>query len=217
MDICEIARKRYATKKFDATKPIPAPLVASLKELLQLSASSVNSQPWHFILAGTPEGKARIAKATQGVFEYNKNKVLQASHTIVFCGRTDMDAAYLEQLTASEDKAGRFPTPTARDEQHAKRGMYVGLHKNDWADLPLWAAKQTYLSFGSVLLGAAALGLDAVAMEGFDAQVLDEEFGLREKHLTSLVLMAVGYHAEDDFNAKLPKSRLPLEAVLTEI
>lgn len=217
MDICEIARKRYATKKFDAAKTIPAPVVASLKELLQLSASSVNSQPWHFILAGTPDGKARMAKSTHGPFEYNKSKVLQASHVVVFCGRTDMDAAYLEQLTAQEDKDGRFPTPTARDEQHAKRSMYVGLHKNDWADLPLWAAKQTYLSFGSFLLGAAALGLDAVAMEGFDAQVLDEEFGLRQKHLTSLALMAVGYHAEDDLNAKLPKSRLSLEAILTEV
>lgn len=33
-----------------------------------MSASSVNSQPWHFILAGSDEGKTRIAKATQGGF-----------------------------------------------------------------------------------------------------------------------------------------------------
>ena len=68
-----------------------------------------------------------------------------------------------------------------------------------------------------LLLGVAALGLDAVPIEGFDAAILDEEFGLKEKGYTSLVVVPVGHHSVEDFNATLPKSRLPQNITLTEV
>lgn len=52
-------------------------------------------------------------------------------------------------------------------------------------------------------------------MEGFDSAALDAELSLNEKGLSSLVLLSLGYHADSDFNAKLPKSRLPREHVFT--
>ena len=65
------------------------------------------------------------------------------------------------------------------------------------------------------LLGAAALGVDATPMEGFDAVALDAELGLRERGFTSVVLVALGHRSEKDFNAALPKSRLPAEQVIS--
>ena len=76
--------------------------------------------------------------------------------------------------------------------------------------------KQVYLNVGNFLLGVAALGLDAVPIEGFDAAVLDEEFGLKAQGFTSVVVVPVGYHSVEDFNASLPKSRLPLSTIVTE-
>ena len=64
---------------------------------------------------------------------------------------------------------------------------------------------------------AATLGIDACPMEGFDPRVLDEELGLRARGLSSVALVSLGYRSADDFNAKLPKSRLPAETVLSEI
>ena len=46
---------------------------------------------------------------------------------------------------------------------------------------------------------------------------MDEGLGLRARGLTSSVIVALGYRAAEDFNAKLPKSRLPLEQVLTRL
>ena len=55
-------------------------------------------------------------------------------------------------------------------------------------------------------------------MEGIDIAVLDETLGLRDKGYSSLVVVPIGYHdAENDFNADLPKSRLPYSEILTEI
>lgn len=77
--------------------------------------------------------------------------------------------------------------------------------------------KQVYLNIGNFLLGVATLGIDAVPMEGIDMKALDEEFGLREKGYTAVVMVGLGYRSESDFNANLPKSRLPKEEIFTEI
>ena len=37
----------------------------TLENLLRFSPSSTNLQPWHFIVAGTAEGKERVANAAQ--------------------------------------------------------------------------------------------------------------------------------------------------------
>ncbi|BFL82522.1 hypothetical protein LFREDSHE_09720 [Shewanella baltica] len=72
-DLSFFAKKRYTTKAFDPTKTIPAEKIADIKTLLQFSPSSVNSQPWHFVLASTAEGKALIAQATEN-YAFNTQK-----------------------------------------------------------------------------------------------------------------------------------------------
>ena len=67
----------------------------------------------------------------------------------------------------------------------------------------------------AALLGAAAHGLDATPIEGFDSKVLDAELGLRERGFTSVVILSLGYRSEADFNAGLSKSRLPASQVFT--
>ena len=48
-------------------------------------------------------------------------------------------------------------------------------------------------------------------------KILDEEFNLREKGFTASFVVALGYHASDDFNAALPKSRLSKDEIIEEI
>ncbi|EJL6423953.1 oxygen-insensitive NAD(P)H nitroreductase [Vibrio cholerae] len=217
MNIVQASQSRYSTKAFDASRKLSEQQVADLKELVRMSASSVNSQPWHFILAGSDEGKTRIAKATQGGFSFNERKILDASHVMVFCAKTSIDDAYLLSLLDNEDKDGRFANEEAKTGMHGARSYFVNLHRENLNDAEHWMQKQVYLNVGTLLLGAAAMGIDAVPIEGFDAQVLNEEFGLTEKGFNSVVIVPLGFHSEDDFNAKLPKSRWPAKAVFTEL
>lgn len=136
---------------------------------------------------------------------------------IVLCSRNDMTEEHLQALLEQEACDGRFHSEDAKAGQDNARRGYVALHRYDQKDLQHWMEKQTYLALGTLLLGAAALGLDATPMEGFDFKKLDEELGLRAQGLTSLVLVALGYRDEGDFNAGLPKSRLPAEKVFTHI
>ncbi|GAL58677.1 nitroreductase NfnB [Pseudescherichia vulneris NBRC 102420] len=217
MDIVSIALQRYSTKAFDASKKLTADEAEKIKTLLRYSPSSTNSQPWHFIVASTEEGKARVAKSAAGGYVFNERKMLDASHVVVFCAKIAMDDAWLEKVVDQEDADGRFATPEAKAANHKGRTFFADLHRKDRQDDHEWMARQVYLNVGNFLLGVGAMGLDAVPIEGFDADVLDAEFGLKEKGFTSLVVVPVGHHSVEDFNKSLPKSRLPEETVITEI
>jgi len=95
------------------------------------------------------------------------------------------------------------------------RKLFADIHRNDLNDVRHWNEKQLYLNMGTVLLGAASLGIDAVPMEGIDAAALDAEFGLSEKGLAASAIISLGYRSETDFNADLPKSRLPEDEIFT--
>ncbi|MBV1775292.1 oxygen-insensitive NAD(P)H nitroreductase [Burkholderiaceae bacterium DAT-1] len=217
MNIAELVTTRRTTKAFDPARKIAPETFAQIETLLRYSPSSTNSQPWHFVIASDEAGKALIAKACGDTFAFNDAKVRNASHVIAFCTRATIDESYLATLLDQETTDGRLGDDTARANQHKGRARFVNMHRFERRDAQHWMEKQTYLALGTLLLGAAALGVDACPIEGFDNVTLDDVLGLRDKGYTSSVLVALGYSSADDFNAKLPKSRLPAETIFTRL
>ncbi len=220
LDIVHFARTRYTAKAYDANQKIPDDVVEKLKSLLQLSPSSTNIQPWRFIMASTPEGKERVAKSTDRLYPFNRNSIINASHVVVFASRLAADEDHLQRVLAQEERDGRFDADkeTFKAQMHGGRSLFANLHKHDMKDAQHWMDKQVYLNIGQFLLGAATLGLDATPMEGIETAVLDQEFGLREQRYSSLVVVALGYRdTKADYNAALPKSRLPLSEIIAEV
>jgi nitroreductase/dihydropteridine reductase len=217
MNLADASQTRHTVKAFEPGRTLPQCHVDQLLSVLQNSPSSVNSQPWHYVVASTREGRARVASAAQGQYAYNSPKILHASHVVVLCMRVDMDAQHLETILQQEERDGRFQTADAKSRQDQSRRAYVDLHRYELRDVPQWMEKQVYLALGGLLLGASVLGIDATPMEGFDKRTLDLELGLHRRGLTSVVLAAFGYRSDQDFNAALPKSRLPREQIVTLI
>jgi nitroreductase / dihydropteridine reductase len=216
VDITRIAAERYTTKAFDPQKRIEPMLMEKLQTLLHLTPSSINSQPWHFIIAASNEGKAQIARAAHGPYGANEAKILDASHVVVLCANDGWSDAHMQEVVECEDEDGRFASAEAKEKTFAGRNFYVNLHK-ELGDTQSWMEKQVYIALGSLLFGAAALGIDATPIEGFDRTVLDKELGLKKRGLTSVVIAALGYRSADDFNANLPKSRLPVDQIITHL
>jgi len=216
-DILSTARTRYAAKVYDPSRKIPAPLVKQLRELMRLAPSSVNSQPWRFVVASTDAGKARIAKGAQGPYAYNAPKILNASHVFALCTLHTLTDAHIEAIVEQEVCDGRHPDAQARQTRLEMLLGYADAHRYARRDVQAWMEKQTYIALGILLLGAAELGLDATPIEGFDSAAVDCELGLREQGFTSTVLVTLGYHGVDDFNAGLPKSRFPAERLFSDI
>lgn len=109
MDIISVALKRHSTKAFDASKKLTPEQAEQIKTLLQYSPSSTNSQPWHFIVASTEEGKARVAKSAAGNYVFNERKMLDASHVVVFCAKTAMDDARLKLVVDQKMPMAALP------------------------------------------------------------------------------------------------------------
>lgn len=219
MNIVDTLKWRYSTKDFDPDKKISDEDFEKIKAILRLSPSSTNIQPWHFLIASDDQGKKRIAKGTQGFFAFNEAKVLNASHVIIFCAKTNTDNGFMQQLINQENQDGRYPNEEVKQRVYGARKTFADIHKYDLKDFQHWIEKQVYLNIGNFLLGVASMGIDALPMEGFDFKALDVEFGLREKGLTSVAGVAVGYRNESDFNSpdKTPKSRLVESELITII
>ncbi len=217
LNIADLVQTRYTTKAFDPARKLSAEQVDQIEALLRFAPSSTNAQPWHFVIASSEAGKAKLADTFAGGHAYNEPKVRNASHVVVLCARQQIDEAYLQHVLSREQADGRFANDEARAGQHKGRSHFVNLHRFERRDAQHWADKQVYIALGFLLMGAAALGVDACPIEGFDAGAVDAALGLREQGLSSSVVVALGVRSDADFNAKLPKSRLPANEVITRM
>lgn len=217
MDIIKALNKRYSTKVFDPQKKISAEDIEKIESILNLSPSSTNVQPWHFIIAESDYAKEKIAQASKGFFSFNEKKILDSSISIIFCSKIDIDSDYLEHLSENEFNDKRYLNDEVKQKTHKARETFVNFHKNKFNDLPAWVQKQLYLNLGFFLASVATLNIDAVPMEGLEMSVLDKEFNLLEKGLKANVVVSLGYHSSDDYNLNLPKSRLSKKEIIEKL
>ncbi len=213
MTVLDTVRRRYTTKHYDAAKRIPEADINELLEVLRLSPTSVNAQITQFLVADTPEAKAKIAPA---FWDFNRPRVTDASHCIVFVVEDPVTDDHLKEVLAKEEADGRFPNEQVKADQDAGRRRAAQLFSDTMGGFA-WAARQAYIAMGFLLFAAAEKGIDSTPFEGFDAAQLDEILGLREKGLRSVCCVSLGYRAANDSNATRPKSRLALDRVVTRL
>ncbi|MBD8488501.1 nitroreductase family protein [Echinicola sp. CAU 1574] len=198
MNALHLAQNRYSTKKYQS-KPIPSEKVEALKEILRLSPSSINIQPWKFTFIQDEAVKSRLAEASS----FNESKIKQADLLVVFSVAEDLDA---------------FQKVVDKELPEALRDWYnQGRASMPEAELKVWFSRQLYISLGMGLAGCAALGLDATPMEGISSDDFAQILNLTE--YKPLIAMSVGFAAEDDYNRLevVPKSRRALEEVVDSI
>ena len=211
MNTLKIAQSRYTSKAYDATKKIPTAQLNTLLEVLRLSPSSINIQPWKFLVAQSEQAKEKIAQAMPGRYAYNIPKVINASEVIVFTAKQEINTAHLTRILEAEDQAGRFRTADSKEAQQNARLGYVELNHQK---IQGWVDNQIHIALGTALFAAKTLEIDATPIGGFDLTLLDEQLELSQQGLRSVVILALGYHSSEDFNADLPKARLSKDDVI---
>jgi nitroreductase len=91
IDITGIPFSLHTCKAYDSSRKFPSGQIEQLRTMLSDSLSSMNSQPWHYVMAASDEGKTHIAKAIQHpVYAADGSKIYNGSHVFVFCARTTM-------------------------------------------------------------------------------------------------------------------------------
>lgn len=79
MNFLSLAQNRYTTKIYNG-KTLSKETLEQLKEILRLAPSSINSQPWEFILVGDKRKDEVFAPLSL----MNEERVKQASHIVIF-------------------------------------------------------------------------------------------------------------------------------------
>lgn len=212
INIVEISKKRYTTKHYDETREVTTDELEQLLEVLRNAPSSVNAQPWHFIVINNKTSKAKIMPA---IYDFNYARFEGSSYSIIFCIKTALTDEYLTQVLQKESKDGRFPNAETERMQDAGRRHFVGLNSQTTAKLYDWEGRQAYIALGQLLFAAKAINIDSTAVEGFDNQKLDEILNLKEQGLKSIVIATIGFASQNDSNAYRPKSRIAKEDLFT--
>jgi nitroreductase len=194
---------RYATKKFDGTKTVSDADIATLKQAINLTATSFGLQPFRVAVVTDPAVKAKLSEAA-----YNQPQLITGSHIFVFATKTDMSPKYVDGFIHLTAETRGLPV-----ESIAGYGDYIkgSLKGREQSFLQAWNTRQAYIALGSLLAAAGELKVDACPMEGFDAAKFDDILGLTAQGLTACVIAPVGHRAEEDQTQHHAKVRLPLE------
>ena len=190
---------RYATKKFDPSKPLADEDLDYIKEAMRLSASSYGLQPYEILIVQDPEIREKLKPAS-----WNQAQITDAAYVVVIANQTtfgdELVDDYIDNLVATrgiskEDVQG-----------------YADFMKNTLGGFPQeikaqWTAKQSYIVLANLLSAAAERRVDACPMEGFDPAQYNEILGLSERNLNAAVVATIGYRSDEDATQHYKKVR----------
>ena len=208
MDLIEALNWRYATKRMTGEKIAESDLNIIL-EAIRLTPTAYGLQPFKVVVTRNEDliGEIYRKSCPQIV-------IRQCSHLLVFKARKKLDSEYLEGYL-KEMKRQRNSTDEYID---GYRSKILRVIDDPQINKFSWMIRQTYIALGYATVAAAALGIDATPIEGFDAQSLNEVLRLDTEKEEAVVMLALGYRDEkEDKLIYLPKIRKPMDLLVEKI
>ncbi|EFH11796.1 NAD(P)H-dependent oxidoreductase [Teichococcus cervicalis] len=200
---------RYATKKMDPSKSVPAEKLERILQAIALAPTSSGLQPFELLVVTNPEIRQKIQ-----AIAWNQSQVTEGSHLLVFAAWDNYTA---ERINAVYDQivAERGFNEGLENYRQRLLANYPGRDPKENFE---HAARQAYIALGFALAAAAEEEVDSTPMEGFDPAALDEILGLRARGLRSVVILPLGYReADKDWLLPMKKVRRPRGQFITEV
>ncbi|MBC3759702.1 NAD(P)H-dependent oxidoreductase [Hyunsoonleella sp. SJ7] len=209
MDTVKQLKWRYATKKFDAQKKLSKEKLEVLKQAFNLTATSYGLQTIKMVVL---ENKAVREPLVEHAF--NQKQVLDASHLLIICIQNnilDEDVVkYYDNIKGIRNTAETILKPY-------REGLIQMMEKMSVDERQRWSTNQAYIALGNLMTVCAMESIDSCPMEGFVPAKFDDILKLTDKGLKSVLLLPVGYRAEDDMFSEFKKVRKPIEEAVVEI
>jgi nitroreductase len=201
---------RYATKKFDPSQVVSQDKIDFILEAIRLSATSSGLQPYEVLVITNKAIREQIKQVA-----WNQGQVTDSSHLLVFAAWDNYTADRINSMFDLTNDIRGFKNEGWENYRASLLNTYP---QRDAETNFQHAARQAYIGLGSALIAAAELKVDSTPMEGFDPAKVDEILGLKEKGLRSVLLLPLGYRADEgDWLVKLQKVRRSREHFVTEI
>lgn len=207
--LLEALNRRYATKRFDPGREIPAETWEALEQALLLSPSSYGLQPWRFVVVDDPGLRRELVPAT-----WNQPQPVEASRYVVFAVREDLAEADADRYLARIAEVREVPAQSLS----GFRGMLLSAISGRSKDARFaWNARQAYIAMGQFMASAALVGVDTCPIEGLLPAEYDRILGLEGSGYRTVAAVAAGYRSAEDRYADLPKVRFDLHDVVQHL
>ncbi|MES2024068.1 MAG: NAD(P)H-dependent oxidoreductase [Pseudomonadota bacterium] len=201
---------RYATKKFDPSKIVSDEKLERILEAIRLTPTSSGLQPYELLLVRNPDIRKKIRAVG-----WDQAQITDSSHLLVFAAWDDITPERVNMMFDLTNEVRGVVNEGWETYRQMLLGIVAARGKEGNYQS---AARQAYIGLGSALLAAAFEEVDATPMEGFDPAAVDEILGLPAKHLRSVVILPIGYRAEEgDWLVDLKKVRRTRENFIIEV
>ena len=192
---------RYATKKFDPNKKLDQQHIDLLSESFNLTATSYGLQPCKMVVVQDEQTQEEMVSSS-----YGQRQVADSSAVLVLCIQ-EVDAAYIQKYFELVKQVRNTPDEVLKPFEEF---LVDSFSNKTVQEIENWARNQAYLILGNLLAVCAAQRIDSCPMEGFEPEKIDKLLKLSEQGLKSVLLLPVGYRAQDDFMADQKKVRKPI-------
>ena len=141
----------------------------------------------------------------------NQQQVVQCSHLLVICIETKIDEAYIETYFKRITDIRKTP---ANILESFKKSLINEFNDMSNSSIFSWSKNQAYLALGNLLTVCSVEGIDSCPMEGFISEKYDEILKLKEKNITSVLVLPVGFRAKDDVMIHQKKVRKDISEIV---
>ena len=209
MSIIESLQWRYATKKFDPNKVLSEDKLHILKQAFNLTATSFGLQTISLLVVKNTSLRNQLLGAA-----YNQRQIVDASHLLVLCVHGIIKEEDVDDLFDNVIHLRKTPKTIIDPYRHDLKLMMQNMTPEQQQE---WSIKQAYIALGNLMTVCAVESIDSCPMEGFDRNKFDEILALKERNLKTVLLLPVGYRADDDKFSGFKKVRKNLNDAVLEI
>lgn len=209
MNTLDRLKWRYATKKFDPSKKLSEVQINTLKEAFNLTATSYGLQTMKLIVLEDSQKRNDILPAA-----YNQKQVVDASHLLVLCIQNEVSGDDVDNYYKQLHHDRQTPIEILEPYKNQLKGVIQNMSE---ANREEWTIRQAYIALGNLMTVCAFENIDSCPMEGFIPSEVDRILNLKDFNLKSVLLLPVGFRAENDMFASLKKVRKPLNEVILEL
>ncbi|TDL92723.1 nitroreductase family protein [Vibrio vulnificus] len=200
-DFKEIVTGRRSIKNYDKSVKISREEMEEILTLATLAPSSVNMQPWRFLVIDSPEGKATLAPLAR----FNQNQVETSSAVIaVFGDMNNFDNG--EEIYGKAVDLGLMPLEVKENILASFAGYFEKITSEEMKEVVLVDGGLVSMQ---LMLAARAYGYDTNPIGGYEKNQIAEAFGLDKDRYVPVMLISIGKAADNGHQSV----RLPIDKV----
>ncbi|PFN79176.1 nitroreductase family protein [Bacillus sp. AFS076308] len=200
-DFNKITTERRSIKNYDQSVKISREEMTEILTLATRAPSSVNMQPWRFLVIESPEAKAKLAPLAR----FNQTQVETSSAVIAVFGDLNNFEKFEEIYGAAVDKG--FMPLEVKERIHASfTGYFETISREEMKEVVLVDGGLVSMQF---MLAARAYGYDTNPIGGYEKDQIAEAFGLDKDRYIPVMLISIGKAADNGY----PSVRLPIDHV----